>query len=66
MMEKYIRDPKSSAILNTDTTAYKEYLRRREEHNKVSTLNTKVDKIESELTEIKDLLKLLITGKHNG
>ena len=64
MMDKLQRDPRSRAVLNVDAQAYRDYLLRRAEHDKVSTLNTKVEKIETELTEIKDLLKLLIAGNN--
>ena len=63
-MDKIRRDPKSRAVLNADAAAYREYLNRRAEHDKVNTLNTKVEHIETELTEIKDLLKLLIAGNN--
>lgn len=63
-MDKLQRDPRSRAVLNVDVQAYRDYLVRRAEHDKVSTLNTKVEKIETELTEIKDLLKLLIAGNN--
>lgn len=63
-MDKLQRDPRSRAVLNVDAQAYRDYLLRRAEHDKVSTLNTKVEKIETELTEIKDLLKLLIAGNN--
>lgn len=63
-MDKLQRDPRSRAVLNVDAQSYRDYLLRRAEHDKVSTLNTKVEKIETELTEIKDLLKLLIAGNN--
>ena len=59
------RDPKTNAIVNTDDRGYKEYLRQKsirmkqKEHNE--NLETQVDSLQKELTELKELVQDLLS-----
>jgi hypothetical protein len=62
--ENLVRDMNSKAILNTDKLALQEYYQKRELAKKELTEKTeskqRLDKIENEMSEIKDLLRELI------
>ena len=61
-----VRDPKTNSIINTNMSEYNEYISMREAKNKE---NEKVEKIESEVTDIKndiDEIKLLLKELING
>ena len=65
------RDSESGAIINLDQNAYEEFLkrhRRAEYQKEVIEKNTNdINSIKSELTEIKTMLKTLLTeGKDHG
>ena len=62
----YVRDPKSLAIINTDQQAYREYIFKRNEAVKITELNKEVSVLKNELSEIKQMLQILINGKTNG
>jgi len=66
MSDKYIRDPGSQAIVRNDIQAYKSYIAKRNEVLKIESLNTDVNNIKNELSDIKLLLQTLIDGKNNG
>jgi predicted RNase H-like nuclease (RuvC/YqgF family) len=62
-----IRDLSSGAVINTNRTDRENYLQKR---NAVKELNQqikqnadKIEKIESDVTEIKEMLAMLIKGK---
>jgi Skp family chaperone for outer membrane proteins len=65
--EGLVRDLSSGAVINTNRSDYELHLQQkkvREELDNQTKQNTdKIDKIESDLTEIKDMLALLIKGK---
>ena len=54
------RDGFSKAIINTDVGALKEHRQKAKLVNNMAETNNKVEKLEQELSEIKDLLKQLI------
>ena len=62
--ENLVRDMNSKAILNTDKLALQEYYQKREMAKKELSEKTeskqRPDKIENEMSEIKDLLRELI------
>ena len=62
--ENLVRDMNSKAILNTDKLALQEYYQKREQAKKELSEKTeskqRLDKIENEMSEIKDLLRELI------
>ena len=59
------RDPKTNAIVNTDERGYKEYHRQKsirmkqKIHNE--NLETQVDSLQKELTELKELVQDLLS-----
>ena len=62
--ENLVRDMNSKAILNTDKLALQDYYQKRELAKKELSEKTeskqRLDKIENEMSEIKDLLRELI------
>lgn len=57
-----IRDSYSGAILNTNIDAVRSYKNKKNELNKVNELANKMSRLESDVQEIKNLLKSLIEG----
>ena len=61
-----VRDPYTDQIINTNATAYQQYINRRElrKREKEKSLNVEQDlaNLKSELSEIKSLLKELVNG----
>jgi len=62
-----VRDLSSGAVINTNRTDRENYLQKRnatKELNQQIKQNTdKIEKIESDVTEIKEMLAMLIKGK---
>lgn len=58
-----VRDPLTNAIINTNTTAYEEYITRRQskekENQKVENLESELAMMKADLNEIKSLLRRL-------
>jgi len=61
-----VRDPNTDQIINTNASAYQQYISRREQRKleKEKSLNVEEDiaNLKSELGEIKSLLKELVNG----
>jgi len=61
------RDPKSNSIINTNTNDYERYLVQRkakkQETQKVSSIEDDLVRLKNEMNEIKSLLKVLVDGK---
>ena len=61
-----VRDPNTDQIINTNTTAYKQYMNRRKqrklEKEKSLTIEEDLASLKSEMNEIKSLLKELVNG----
>ena len=61
-----VRDPHTDQIINTNASAYQQYINRREQRKreKEKSLNVEEDlaNLKSELSEIKSLLKELVNG----
>lgn len=62
----FIRDIGTGAIINKDDSHYKMILSKREEQRKVQQFQQKMECLECELTEIKNLLKQVLNGKSYG
>ena len=62
-----IRDLSSGAVINTNRTDYENYLQKRnatkELNQQIKQNADKIEKIESDVTEIKEMLAMLIKGK---
>jgi transposase len=63
--DNLIRDMRSKAVLNTDKEGLQEYLRKRdlakkEQTEQIETKN-RLEKIEQDMSDIKNLLKELVT-----
>lgn len=58
-----VRDPITNAIINTNATAYEEYISRRQskekENQKVQNLESEIASMKNDLDEIKSLLRSL-------
>ena len=61
-----VRDPNTDQIINTNSSAYQQYINRRQQRKreKEKSLNVEVDlaNLKSEMSEIKSLLKELVNG----
>lgn len=59
------RDDKSNAILNVDNASLNAYRAARSRENKINSYIDKVEKLNEDVTEIKNMLKALVNGsKH--
>jgi hypothetical protein len=65
--EGLIRDLSSGAVINTNRSEYETYLQRKtatkELTQQIKQNADKIQKIESDVTEIKEMLAMLIKGK---
>ena len=61
-----VRDPNTDQIINTNESAYQQYINRRQQrkHEKEKSLNIEEDlaNLKNEMNEIKSLLKELVNG----
>ncbi len=61
-----VRDPNTNQIINTNTTAYEQYISRRKqrklEKEKSLTIEGDLASLKNEMNEIKSLLKELVNG----
>lgn len=59
------RDPKSGAIVNNNQNDYESYIKsyknRRSEKEKISNMESTLSELKSEIDEIKDLLRQLVS-----
>jgi len=65
----FMKDPVTGTIINTDDSVYKHILRVRSLNKKNSEsiqLTKKLNEVETELTEIKNLLHQILDGKNYG
>ena len=61
-IEKYKRDEKSNALNNLDNSSLETYKASRVRNNQINTYIEKVDKLNEDATEIKNMLKALVDG----
>lgn len=59
--ETFLRDPKTSALLNTDDNAIRAYKAKKEQMQKIQDMETDVNNIKHELMEIKNMLQQILT-----
>ena len=61
-----VRDPRTDQIINTNTSAYEQYVSRRKqrklEKEKSLTIESDLASLRNEMNEIKSLLKELVNG----
>ena len=61
-----VRDPNTDQIINTNESAYQQYITRRQkrksENERALTVEQDLANLKSELSEIKSLLKELVNG----
>jgi hypothetical protein len=62
----FVRDSNTGAIINKDDNYYKMILAKREEQRKAEVFQERMECLECELTEIKQLLKQVLNGKSYG
>lgn len=62
----FSRDQNNQALLNTNAEAYNLYKMQRSQLTNASSLQRQVDALKSDMTDIKDMLKVLIQRENNG
>lgn len=60
------RDPTSSALLNMDMDEYQRHIKEREAFIKMRDLANQVQTLNTDITDIKQILQQLLNGKLNG
>jgi hypothetical protein len=65
--EDFLRDQTNHALINTNVSAYKQYVQQRESQKKVVGIEHEVDTLKKDVTEIKEMLMILLkqTNKEN-
>ena len=58
--DQFVRDQSNHALLNTDNTAYKQYLQTRQSQKKVMSVENEVSLLKQEMSDIKSMLMVLI------
>ena len=58
--EGFLRDENNHALINTNVSAYKQYINQRESQNKVRSLESEVDSLKDDISDIKQMLSILI------
>jgi len=58
-----VRDMQSGAILNTNVEAFNAYKKRRSHEQKVRDMVNEFETVKTDLSEIKNLLKLILTNQ---
>ena len=61
----FIKDS-SGLVINTDDTHYKSIVARRNQKRQIEKLNSDMCNLNTELSEIKTILKELLNGKNYG
>lgn len=65
----FMKDPVTGNVINTDDSVYKHILRVRtldKKNSESKQLTKKLNEVETELTEIKNLLHQILDGKNYG
>ena len=60
------RDPTSSALLNMNMDEYQRHIKEREAFLKMQNLANQVQTLNTDITDIKQMLQQLLNGKLNG
>jgi len=58
--EDFFRDSGNHALINTNVSAYKQYLQSRESQKKVGSIESEVDSLKKDVQDIKEMLMVLI------
>ena len=64
--EGYSRDTITGAVINMDDTEYQRILLARKQKTEMASLTGEVSVLKQEISEIKNMLMVLINGKNNG
>ena len=62
----YSRDQSNFALINNNVEAYKMYKRQRSQGVEAASLQHQVNVLKADITDIKDMLKVLIQRENNG
>jgi hypothetical protein len=60
------RDQRNFALINSNVEAYKIYQRQRAQSAENSNLQRQIDTLKDDMTDIKNMLKVLIQRENNG
>ena len=58
--ENFLRDTTNHALINTNVSAYKQYVQQRESQRKVMDIESEVTSLKKDVTDIKEMLMILI------
>jgi len=58
--ENFLRDTTNHALINTNVSAYKQYVQQRESQKKVMDIESEVTSLKKDVTDIKEMLMILI------
>ena len=58
--EDFIRDSSNHALINTNVSAYKQYVQHRESQKKVISMEQEVTSLKKDVSDIKEMLMVLI------
>lgn len=64
--KRYVKDLRSGALLNIDTTGYESYKQERQRLLRQQLLEDQVKSLQQDMGDIKHLLQQLLNGKTNG
>jgi hypothetical protein len=59
---RFVRDRRSTAILNIDSVGYKQFLKERERELQMKKMTEDFRQLQGEMTGIKELLQQLVNG----
>jgi hypothetical protein len=62
----YVIDEHTRAIINIDNSEYQKILETRKRYKEMQSLNDRVNKMETDISDIKNLLIQALSGKQNG
>jgi len=62
----YYRDTSTGALINMNDAEYQKILIARKKSKEISNITSEVSTLKQEMSEIKNLLMVLINGKDNG
>lgn len=59
----YVIDESTKAVINIDNSGYQKILEQRKKNKEMSQLNNRVEKLENDISEIKELLIKALNGR---
>ena len=62
----FTRDPVSKIVINNEDSYYKAIIARRQDKKKNQELESEINDLREELTEIKTLLQQVVSGRNYG